>query len=292
MMFGQIIDRTENRAKQKANRRVDNKIDGGIDKGLDAIEGIFKKKDKKEEPANPKPETTVTNDSEQSSNAMSKMFGGDVDIQDSYSFDHNVKLSIQTFDKNGKAGEALESRMYFSESEPNFGMDVQAQGAESFIIYDMQTYQMVTLIDNGGQKMGMALNLDPAVFEDKNEPVDNTKYSFVKTGNTKVISGYNCEEYKMESSESNPDYDHTYWLTNDIDANWMGTFSNAMSSNKNMSKNFEVPKDYPKGSMIQMISESRKNKEKSITTVKEYKKNDRVTISTKGYQLMNMGGGY
>jgi len=47
MMFGQIIDRTENRAKQKANRRVDNKIDGGIDKGLDAIEGIFKKKDKK-----------------------------------------------------------------------------------------------------------------------------------------------------------------------------------------------------------------------------------------------------
>lgn len=43
-------ERAEQRAKSKATNRVDNKIDRGIDKGLDkteeAIEGIFKKKEK------------------------------------------------------------------------------------------------------------------------------------------------------------------------------------------------------------------------------------------------------
>ena len=289
LMFGQIVDRTEDRAKQKANQRVDNKVDQGIDKGLDAIEGLFKKKDKKEKQVE---EPMAKSDSEQNSNMLSRMFGGDVELKDSYSFDHNVQLVIQTFDKKGKENQEMESRMYFSDSEPNFGMDVNASGAESFIIYDMETYQMVTLIDNDGQKMGMAIQLDSKDFEDDDDATaDNTKYSFVKTGKSKVITGYNCEEYKMESSDSNDEYDQTYWMTTDIDANWMSSFANAMSSNKNMAKKVEVPKDYPKGSMIQVISESRKNKEKTITTVKEYKKNDRVTISTKGYQLMNVGGG-
>ena len=292
LMFGQILDRTENRAKQKANNRVDNKIDSGIDKGLDAIEGVFKKKNKKEDNSTQSDtETTSNNDTQQTSDAMSKMFGGEVDVKDSYNFDSNVTLIIQNFDKKGKEGQEMETKMYFSESEPNFGMDVKNSGTESFIVYDMEAYQMVTLIDNGGQKMGMAIQLDPKDFEDDTKAADNTKYTFVKTGNSKVISGYKCEEYKMESSESNPEYDYTYWTTTDIDADWMGTFANAMSSNKNMSKGYEVPKDYPKGSMIQTISASRKSQEKSITTLKEFNKNDRLSVSTKGYQLMSIGGG-
>ena len=42
----QIIDPKE-RAKQKAQDRTNNRIDQGIDKGLDKVEGLFKKKDKK-----------------------------------------------------------------------------------------------------------------------------------------------------------------------------------------------------------------------------------------------------
>lgn len=295
IMFGQIIDRTEDRAKQKANRRVDNKIDKGLDKGLDAIEGIFKKKDKKESPADPparsESKATPETGSDETSNMMAKMFGGDVNVKDAYKFDHNVLLTIQTFDKKGQEGDPMETRMYFSDSEPNFGMDVTTPQAESFIIYDIEAYQMVTLIDNSGQKMGMAIQLDPSDFDDADDDADNAEYSFVKTGNSKVISGYQCDEYKMESTEKDPEYDNTYWITTDINANWMSTFANAMASNKQMAQKVEIPKGYPKGSMIQTISQSRKSKEKTITTVKEYKKNDRVTISTKGYQLMSMPTG-
>ncbi|MDP4588304.1 MAG: hypothetical protein NWS86_09005, partial [Flavobacteriales bacterium] len=44
----QIVDRTKERAENKTNNRIDNRIDQGIDKGLDSIEGLFKKKNKKD----------------------------------------------------------------------------------------------------------------------------------------------------------------------------------------------------------------------------------------------------
>ncbi|HLW06672.1 MAG TPA: hypothetical protein VKY45_03850, partial [Marinilabiliaceae bacterium] len=145
-IFGQIIERTENRAKRKANQRVDRKIDQGIDKGLDAVEGLFKKKNK-EKPARESAEKSPKEaETEQNNNIMSKMFGGDVDVKDEYLFDHNVLLNIRNFDKKGKESDPMETRLYFSDSESNFGMDVATSEAESFIVYDMETYQMVTLI--------------------------------------------------------------------------------------------------------------------------------------------------
>ena len=45
-LFGQIIERTEQKAINKTNQRIDNKIDQGLNKGLDAVEGRFGKKKK------------------------------------------------------------------------------------------------------------------------------------------------------------------------------------------------------------------------------------------------------
>lgn len=301
-VMGQVVDRTEERAKEKTNQRVDQKIDKGIDKGLDAIEGLFSKKkktDKNEEKENDSNSDSAGSDSQnnqesadQSAAMMSKLFGGDVDVEDSYSFDHNMILNIQTWDKKGKEQDPMDTKMYFSETEPNFGMEVNAEGSESFMIYDMQSYQMVTLINTDGQKMGMAMKFDPANFEDQMEKTkeENIKYSFEKTGKTKVISGYDCEEYVMTSTEGDEEWDYSYWVTDDIEANWMGYMSNMMATNKKMSSEYELPEDYPQGAMIQIIGESKKNEEKTITTVKEFNKNQPKSFSTEGYQFMNMPG--
>lgn len=293
VLFGQIMDRTEQKAINKTNQRIDNKIDTGLDRGLDAVEGIFKKKKSNDKKTNDTDTNSQSQNSANSSDAQSSIdkFSGTANVEDSYDFDHNMLLNIDTYDKKGKQQEPMNLRMYFADDKPNFGMQVEMEGSKNFIIYDMKSYQIVSLIDNNGQKMGVAMKLDPEKMEekiDKSSNKDNAEYKFVKTGNSKVISGYNCDEYEMESTESDPEWDQSFWVTDEMDANWMENMARMAASNKMMAQKFEIPKGYPEGTIIQIISESTKNKEKSIMTVKEYNKNQKKSFSTTGYQFMTM----
>lgn len=298
LLFGQIVDKTEQKAINKTNQRIDNKIDQGLDKGLNAVEGLFSKKKKsKDETENASTDNSQNETSQTSADNLGAMgiFAGKAVVEDNYEFDHNMLLNIDTYDKKGKQQDPMDMRMYFSEDQPNFGMQMDMEGSKTFIIYDMKTYQMVTLIESDGQKIGTAMKFDPAKFEEaikdaSEENPDMSDYKFIKTGNSKVISGYNCDEYKVESSESDPDWVSTYWLTDETDANWMQYMANMAASNKAMSNKFEMPENYPKGTMIQIINESVKNQEKSIMTVKEFNKDQEKSFSTSGYQFMNIPG--
>lgn len=293
LTFGQILERTEDRAKQKANRRVDNKIDQGLDKGLDAIEGIFKKKDRskktEEAPKSGSVKSESSNAQESDVDAYQQIFsGGDAEVKESYSYDQSILLGVQTFSSKGKPSDEIEMKMFFANNEPSMGMEMTGQ-AVGMMIYDFEAYQMITLIDNAGQKIGMTINLDPALINDESDDKNDGDFKFVKTGNSKVISGYNCQEYKLQSSNANSNDETFFWVTKDINVDWMLGFSNAMNSNKNMNQSYNLPAGYPDGSVIQVISEAKNSNEKSVMTLKEYKKNDKKTISTKGYQMMNMG---
>ena len=293
--FGQILDRTENRAKNKVNNRVDRKIDSGIDSGLDALEGIFKKKNKEKEgeQSDDLEVAASSGDSEIRSAESHNAYSSSTEIDSDYKFDHNLKLNIQSFNKKGKAEDAMEMKMYFSDSESNFGMELNASGAESFVIYDMATYQMISLIDANGQKIGMSMKIDPEKMEkqmnDSKEKAESETYNFVKTGESKVISGFNCEAYTLDDPDSN-EWNQTLWMTEDTDADWMGYMSNMMATNKQMEGSYQMPENYPDGSVIQIISESTKNQEKTIMTVKEINKNQPKTFSTDGYKFMNFPG--
>src|SRR5690606_22689628 len=149
--------------------RIDNKIDQGLDKGLNAVEGLFSKKKKtKDETENVSPDNSQSETSETSADKQSTMgmFAGNAVVEDNYEFDHNMLLNIDTYDKKGKQQDPLDMRMYFSDEQPNFGMQMDMEGPKTFIIYDMKTYQMVTLIENDGQKIGTAMKFDPAKFDD------------------------------------------------------------------------------------------------------------------------------
>ena len=296
-LFGQIIERTEQKAINKTNQRIDNKIDQGLNKGLDAVEGLFgKKKKSKDNSRNDGDNTNQTQTTDNSSDAQNAMniFGGNAVVEDTYEFEHNMLLNVETFDKKGNAQDPTEMRMYFSEDQPTFGMEMEMEGSKTRIIYDMKSYQMVSMIESDGQKFGTAMKLNPELFEetvnDDSEKQDLSDYKFVKTGNSKVISGYNCDEYKVESGESDPDWDATYWITDETDANWMQYMANMAASDKAMANKFEMPDSYPSGTMIQIINESNKNQEKSIMTVKEFNKNQEKSFSTTGYQFMNLQG--
>ncbi|MEM9052914.1 MAG: DUF4412 domain-containing protein [Bacteroidota bacterium] len=109
-----------------------------------------------------------------------------------------------------------------------------------------------------------------------------------KTGKSKEISGYNCDEYVVNTKEE-IDEKITYWITEEADADWVTGMAGMSGMNQNMPSVY-AGSGYPEdGSIIQIVTEE-KNGESYVLTVKEIQTDQNISISTKGYTFMNMPG--
>ncbi len=290
----QVVDKTKDKAEQKTERRVDQKIDGGIDKGLDAIEGLFKKKNKKEkEPKQQQTEESnveVASEGDANQNAMMQMLmggGGDVDVQDAYNFRHRFTLNVKTY-KRDKLKEDQNITMLLDDDGGNFGMEVDNEGVTQYIIYDLDSREMVTLISAEGQKMGMTMKLNEDLMDSATDTDKNKDVTFKKTGNSKEISGYRCDEYLVEGGDMEANERATLWITDKLDADWMKAMMKMSSQNKKIKGPEGLPSGYPDGTVIQAVNEDSKSTEKTVTTVEKIE-SGKFEISTVGYQFMNLG---
>jgi len=285
----QIVDRTTDRASQKANDRVDQRIDQGIDKSLDAIEGVFRKGKKKEKNAPEQSESTQSS-TEQSSNETASVgvfSTSQADLKTSYDFDHQVDMQIESFDKKGKSEGVQTMQMYFSDSETHVGVKAIMEGMNSVSIIDMAKHQMIMLMDMGGSKMAMAIDFDPSKFAEEVETTDDaTDMSFRKTGRTKTILGYSCDEYIMEDESSTLEF----WVTREEQLDLFKAFG-AMGASGKGAGGFSGVTEYPMGMTMEFTSTEKKSGEKTLMQVTKIQRNINYSISTAGYQIMNMPGG-
>lgn len=289
----QIVDRTTDRATQKANNRVDERIDQGIDRSLDAIEGVFRKGKKKDKSASTQaPEQTSDNEMSSASPAESHaafgMFGASsTELKSNYDFDHQVDMQIESFDKKGKSEGVQNMQMFFSDNETHVGVKAVMEGMNSVSIIDMAKFQMIMLMDMGGSKMAMAIDFDPSKFAEEVETNDDsTDMSFRKTGRTKVILGYSCDEYAMEDDTNILEF----WVTREEQLDLFKAFG-AMGASGKGAGGFSSVSEYPTGMTMEFTSTEKKNGEKAIMQVTKIQRNINYSISTAGYQIMNMPGG-
>jgi hypothetical protein len=294
-LSAQIIDKTEDKAKKKADQRVDRKIDQQLDKGLDAIEGLFSKKKKKKDDADEKESTNSP-----SSNNMGSIMGmmGSEEIDRTYEFDHNFRLKIESYKKD-KLDSEMTMKMYMSEETSTMGVKMEGEEAKQldFMVFDMKEQEMLSMMNNDGQKMGIRIETDPPSEE---EAVDQSmpQVRFEKTGNSKTISGFSCDEYQIiyeSKTEDQSEGEQYFWITDEAETDWIKSMTKMAAHSPNMPVNYDVPDSYPEGSVIQMVQYDEDKKEKSVITVLEMNMDDSYSFSTKGYSFMNMpssGGGY
>jgi len=288
-LSAQVVDKTEEKAKKKANQRVDKKIDKQIDKGLDAIEGLFGNKKKKRKEKNEKGSQNDSPSSNQMESVMSMM--GTENIDRTYEFDHNFRLKIENYKKDKLDSEMI-MKMYINEQTSSMGVKLEGAEAEQvdFMVYDMKGQEMLTMMNNDGQKMGMRI-----VTKDnpgaENDQVDTPNIRFEKTGNSKSISGFDCDEYKLiyeSDTEDENQGDQFFWITDETEADWIKSMTKMATHSPNMPVNYGVPNTYPDGSVIQMVQTMDNEEEKSVVTVLEMNMNDSFSFSTKGYPFMQM----
>jgi hypothetical protein len=285
----QIVDRTKEKAENKTNNRIDNRIDKGIDKGLDSIENLFKKKNKKKkgsdsEKSNESNNQDQTNSAGENSMDMGAFFGGGGSIEPSYEFQHAVHVDISSSDKKGETFD--QDMIMYSNDEGGQGafvMSMEQEGAqESVAIFDFEKKQMITLVDASGMKMAMVMKMDPAAYQSDEETTsteDTPEYT--KTGRSKEILGYTCDEYLMEDEEQSTQL----WMSREVVVDLFQAFSAYAMQNEKQSA--PSPQTEMSGTMMEMTSTSKKHsKEKTTWKVTKIEKDVDTSISTEGYSVM------
>jgi hypothetical protein len=150
----------------------------------------------------------------------------DVEIEDSYSFKGVAEMEVTSTDSKGKTEDPAHIISYLSNNEQISGMEFRdkernkkSAKEKTVMIFDFKNNATIMLVENDEGKSSMAFGLDwqnlmesveeMEVEEEIEEPVNWDEFKFEKTGKTKTILGYNCEEYLAKNEE----IEAVYWVS-------------------------------------------------------------------------------
>ncbi len=305
---GQVLKKFTRKKKETAGEaasdRVDREIVKGVNKGLDKLFGK-EEAEEAEAPAEGEAveavEAEASDVSDRSSSSRSGMdmsglmsamgMGGSVDVKDSYNFDAYIEMSITNIDEDGKEEDPAKYISYIDADSPDYGLAItdDTQDGEMLMIFDTENNLMLTLMDNDGEKTGFAVGFNEeqseaiaASYEEAEEDYDEgaNPNNIKKTGKTKKILGYKCDEYQTEDENSIV----SIWTTNDLEKKISKTFMR----NANFSGMFMYAY-YAKGFVMEYVIVDKDDGEKSIMTVTDIDVTKGKSIKTGGYTIMNIG---
>ena len=205
--------------RRAVDRKLEHKVDSAVDKS-DRDEAKTKQQTDK------KQSDTASAQSKGGTKATGRgLFGAKIDIKydDEYKFTGRIYMQMETYDKK----DVLKSDYYtyYNSNTLNAGIEMlpvdTKQGDKNvptIFLYDNDNKCFMMLLENSGSKTGMISTLpsDSAMAaQAKNQKGANPeKATITKTGNSRVIAGYKCDEYKIVD----PDKDgySNVWMTKDV----------------------------------------------------------------------------
>jgi len=285
---------------------------GNVNKGIDKFQEKFlgsKKGEETEGEEAVETETTEETEVEESSDnanlkdyrtsdkaaerSMMKMLGltGNVKTKEKYEFDGYMKMIITSYDKKGKLEDKTDYYTYLSNSSPDYAMvfinpDTKEK---TTMIFDTENRAMVTLGESDGEKTGFAIGISEedvqsmkeSAEEDAAAESDETlPESYTKTGRSKKICGYNCDEYRYEDESGTVDL----WITQEL----KGKMSKEYMKNSAFTGYFSYAY-YTNGAVLEYVFSDKESDEKMIMTVDEIDLNKKHSVSTIGYNIISMG---
>lgn len=276
-------NKVEERAERKAEEKVDQKVDEEIDKQLD------KAIDSKDSAAVKSGKSAEERDKERGNRIMSRLGVNStpVKIEDSYSFTSNIKMEVENFDKKGNSTDKGLYNSFFNEKNDAFAYEMlnkeKSDDQKGFFIFDQKNMASIILTEDKGEKKGIVtgLNLSQAMNPDSlksdvNSPVLNDRIK--RTGNSKRILGYSCDEYLYQDEQ----YITSVWITKD--KVWRTS-----SLYGSIYKNSSVMGTMPKGFVMESDSKNLQTKEHSVMKVTEINENISKKIDLSSYEIMNLG---
>ena len=180
--------------------------------------------------------------------------GEEVPTADSYEFTGFVTMELQTKDEKGKSMDPMTMKSYLGQNSEYTGMEISDPKNPSTIttmIFDMENKASILLMDNEETKNSFAYKLDfDDVLDDTAVSVEESNFKIEKTGNTKDILGYTCDEYFVKSEDGQG----TYWITEELinGSNSFWSSNSPFASSKMQEKYADHFANMPKGNFMEM----------------------------------------
>jgi hypothetical protein len=294
-----ILDRSKNKASNKATNRVDNRVDQKMDQGLDAIEGIFKKKSKKDDSSeesqkdnsaedfNGESESKEVQESRGGSNPPSGngMFSGMFEAakwKDNYTFNLVSKVHMTTTSKKGKVEESDMTMKVGKDCMAMVVEDPEQKEVPPMVLFDYENHSMITLMEDKGEKSGMAMAMNEEQIariteETLDEEMDDVVIT--KTGKTKSILGHTSYQYTYKSEDGVGEM----WMAEDVKMAMGDIFGVMTMSNKKA----KLPENYPQGYLMEMTSTDTDKGDVLHYLVTSLDEDANERISTSDYNVMD-----
>jgi len=298
-----------NRAASNTDKEVDSQINKAVDKEFNKLKGKVLDKDEKpsesnegtsgvsESPAEDSDSESKSSSKSSSDDAMSRAIMGKMginmerpaNIKDVYEYTGNIKMDIESFDEDGKSEGVVNYTTQYTDKNHGIAMEFDdKEKGKSYMVFDYDNQLMLILADNGTDKSGFAsvlsgyqsdsLAASGSQDADANtETIDNYYSSFKKTGKTKTIAGYKCDEYFYEDEEDMI----SHWLATDLPSDlWSKVGTTSIFSSVYMGK--------ANGFVMESDHQLKATKERTLMTVKEVNQKQPGKISTVGYTFITM----
>lgn len=227
--------------------------------------------------------------SEQVQLQMITPYSKDLPIEANYEFNTNVVYEMENVSKDEST--VIDYGMWFSKNENYMATEIksieskeknqQDMPSNMFTVLDEKNKTMVVFMED--QKMAQLVSMESIkdIAIEENEKINTDLTDLKKSGRTKKILGYTCEEYVLEDADNK----FSIWTTDELELTRKNMFFNLGESLG--SNNF---KNIPKGAsglMMEMHYEDVLNGESGKMIAKEINKQLK-SINSSEYQYMDL----
>jgi hypothetical protein len=219
----------------------------------------------------------------------------DAETKDAYYFSGYAEMEISGTEANGKAREPAQIKTYFNENENYSGMEFSENAKskeKSTMIFDFDNDVSIVLMDNKGERYSIAMVMDweqlseTAIDAAQNESelADYKDFSFERTGKTKTIHGYVCDEIAYEGPEERG----SYWVSRGSNKGMNSLWG---SNNPFMTERFKnMNPDYmammPEGDVLEIYQKSKVDKTEVHLKMIDINENNSIIFSMDDYPGM------
>jgi hypothetical protein len=289
--------------RRAVNRQINNEIDSAFDKKVQEEQDKNRAKKAEEEKAakasqqsnttqaEDKKDKETANQSSENVPALGGLFGNKVTLKymDKYDFTSRIYMVSETYDKNEVL--KMDLYMFYNAKTPMIGVETNTITDENSVpvqakmIMDGENKIFLILTDVNGMKMGMISELteeNANIVGPDGKPVKKyTPPTFTKTGNSKVIAGYKCDEYSYTNKEDKTS--GKIWYTTDAKLK----IDKRGWNNSNMSY-YYGSNQFNDGVILANEAYDEKGKLQMKSETKEINENFPHSMSPEGYTLRQM----
>lgn len=195
----------------------------------------------------------------------------------------------ETYDKNDVT--KMDFYMFYNKSVPVIGIETQtivtdenATPVLAKMVMDGENKTFIMLTDINNMKMGMISEIpdeNTQVIGPDGKPVKNYKPpTYTRTGNTRVVAGYKCDEYTYKAEDKSSG---KVWFTKDANLN----IDKRGWNSSNMSYYYGSP-EFKDGIILATEAYDEKGKLEMKSETKEINENYPHNITVAGYTLRQM----